>query len=45
MKRAKIKRLIFLCEIVPFLLEGINEEEFLQKATPEKWSKKEILGY
>lgn len=40
-----IDRLQFLCETIPALLLQLSEEDFLHKAAPEKWSKKEILGH
>ena len=40
-----IERLRRLCEIIPPLLEQISDPEFLSKPSPEKWSKKEILGH
>ncbi|HEY0670249.1 MAG TPA: DinB family protein [Sphingobacteriaceae bacterium] len=40
-----IDRLESLCETVPTLLRKISEADFSFKPTPEKWSKKEILGH
>ena len=40
-----IERLRRLCEIIPPLLEQISDPEFLSKPSPEKWSKKEIIGH
>lgn len=40
-----IERLAWLLEIMPGLLEAIPEDEFSTRPTPEKWSKKEILGH
>ena len=40
-----IERLRLLCEIIPPLLERITDSEFSFKPSPEKWSKKEILGH
>ncbi|WP_257669810.1 DinB family protein [Parapedobacter tibetensis] len=40
-----INRLEYLCDIIPQLLHEISEEEFSTKPSPEKWSKKEILGH
>lgn len=42
---APIKRLQFLCEVIPVKLNGLSEEEFSKKTLPEKWSKKEVLGH
>lgn len=39
------KRLIYLIETIPDLLNKLTEEEFAFKLQPEKWSKKEILGH
>lgn len=38
-------RLRLLCEIIPDLLKGIDEQTFSYKPQPGKWSKKEILGH
>jgi hypothetical protein len=40
-----IQRLQYLLEHIPALLTNIREEEFSFKPSPEKWSKKEILGH
>lgn len=40
-----IERFNYLCEIIPALLNEINEVTFSEKPTAEKWSKKEILGH
>jgi len=40
-----IQRLQYLCEIIPPLLANIDEQTFSFKPSPEKWSKKEILGH
>ena len=40
-----IKRLEFLCEEITPLLLSINEEDFSEKPSSTKWSKKEILGH
>ena len=40
-----VERLQYLCSIIPALLQQITEVEFTYKSTPEKWSKKEILGH
>jgi hypothetical protein len=40
-----IKKLQYLCEIVPELLLKIDEKTFSKKTTPEKWSKKQVLGH
>lgn len=40
-----IKSLKFICDSIPPMLENISEEEFSKKTSPEKWSKKEILGH
>ncbi|OJV14465.1 MAG: hypothetical protein BGO21_17230 [Dyadobacter sp. 50-39] len=40
-----IDRLTWLCEYIPALIGAIPEAELAGKSTPEKWSKKEILGH
>ena len=40
-----LKRLNDLVRIIPPLLSSITEKDFSFKASPEKWSKKEILGH
>lgn len=40
-----LERLRYLCKIIPNLLMNIDEIEFSRKPSPEKWSKKEILGH
>jgi hypothetical protein len=40
-----LQRLQFLCDTMPVLLRKISEPEFSHKPSPEKWSKKEILGH
>lgn len=45
MKSQTIKRLEYLCNIIPSLLNGIDDNSFSTKPSPEKWSKKEILGH
>lgn len=40
-----IHRLQYLCDILPGLLRKISEQDFSHKPSPEKWSKKEILGH
>ena len=40
-----IERLKYLCEKLPPILEGIDEETFSSKPSTDKWSKKEILGH
>jgi len=40
-----LKRLKYLCDIIPPLLENISEKEFHEKPDPAKWSKKQILGH
>jgi len=40
-----IERLQFLCETIPALLNKIDEKNFTTKPSPEKWSKKEIIGH
>lgn len=40
-----IKKLTARCIEFPELLNGISELKFLIKPSPEKWSKKEILGH
>ena len=45
MIKSSIQRLKYLCDVIPDLLHNIPENEFTQKSSPEKWSKKEILGH
>ncbi|HEX9653984.1 MAG TPA: DinB family protein [bacterium] len=40
-----VQRLQFLCATIPALLRKISDEEFSEKPSPDKWSKKEILGH
>jgi hypothetical protein len=45
MVQQSIKRLEYLCEIIPELLSEFNESDFSKRPHPDKWSKKEILGH
>lgn len=40
-----IKRLKYLCNVIPPLLKPIEDDIFSAKPLPNKWSKKEILGH
>lgn len=40
-----LKRLAYLCNIIPPLLYNLTEEQFTYKTVPNKWSKKEIIGH
>ena len=40
-----IKRLAFLCNVVPTLLKNIGEPAFSSIPAPGKWSKKQIIGH
>ena len=40
-----VKRLEYLCTIIPQLLTEIGEPNFSLKVAPEKWSKKELIGH
>ena len=40
-----IQKFETICKTVPDLLHNISETEYSFKSTPEKWSKKEILGH
>src|SRR5215831_7358833 len=40
-----IVRLQYLCDTIPLLLKAIPEQDFSNKPSPKKWSKKEILGH
>ena len=40
-----IERLKYLCKTLPPALEGVDDETFSSKPSPDKWSKKEILGH
>ena len=40
-----VKRLEYLCTIIPQLLTEIGEPAFSLKVVPQKWSKKEIIGH
>jgi len=42
---ASLDRLQYLIETIPSKLIRISQQEFNQKLTPDKWSKKEILGH
>jgi hypothetical protein len=45
MVEASLERLSHLIAVIPTILHGISEEEFACKQSPDKWSKKEILGH
>jgi hypothetical protein len=45
MKKQYLERLDKLIKIIPDLLIQINKNEFDLKPSPDKWSKKEILGH
>lgn len=38
-------RLLYLCDTIPTKLKAISEAEFYHKPTPDKWSKKEVMGH
>ena len=40
-----VERLRFLCDIIPDLLNQIDDNVFSDKEQNNKWSKKEILGH
>ncbi len=40
-----IQRLEYLCEHIPPLISAIPDNDFSNKQSPEKWSRKEILGH
>ena len=40
-----VDRLENLCKTMPTLLHNISDAEFNYKPTPDKWSKKQILGH
>ena len=40
-----IKRLEYLCDVIPQLLATIDAQSFSLKSNPDKWSKKEIIGH
>lgn len=40
-----ITRLSYLCQVTPPLLLAIEEAEFSAKPSPNKWSKKQIVGH
>jgi len=40
-----IERLAILVDIIPQKLSTINDVDFSKKSSPDKWSKKEILGH
>lgn len=40
-----LHRLETLCELIPPLLLGIDDADFTEKPSPQKWSKQEILGH
>lgn len=45
MTQTAIERLEFLTSSIPQQLKAIDDRIFNHKASPEKWSKKEILGH
>ena len=45
MIQQSINRLQHLCDSLPSLLSNIGEPAFSSKPSPEKWSKKEVLGH
>jgi hypothetical protein len=45
MIETSLERLQYLIAIIPTILNGIDEKEFARKLSPDKWSKKEILGH
>jgi hypothetical protein len=45
MIQISLQRLTYLCETVPKKLLLIKHEEFSFKPSPQKWSKKEIIGH
>ncbi len=40
-----IQRLIYLTDTIPAILNNIGDEELTLKTSPEKWSKKQIIGH
>jgi hypothetical protein len=40
-----LKRLVFIIDKVPSILTQISEEKMSEKPSPNKWSKKEIIGH
>lgn len=40
-----INRLEYLCKTIPALLTSIDNDTFSEKVSPDKWSKKEIIGH
>ena len=40
-----IRRLEYLCGVIPPLLYEIDEQSFSLKPKPDKWSRKEIIGH
>lgn len=40
-----LKRLRYLCDIIPSLLSSLDEALFSARPVPGKWSKKEIIGH
>ncbi|MDX1935962.1 MAG: DinB family protein [Flavihumibacter sp.] len=40
-----INRLEYLCNTIPALLTSIHNDTFSEKVSPDKWSKKEIIGH
>ena len=45
MPTTSIKRLQFLCDTLPDLMNQMDDATFSKKDDPNKWSKKEILGH
>lgn len=40
-----LQRLVFIIDKVPSILTQISEEKMSEKPSPNKWSKKEIIGH
>lgn len=39
------QRMLFLCDIIPGIINKLSEEQLTSRPAPGKWSKKEILGH
>lgn len=44
-QRQKAAQLHHICQVVPPIIQAIDDNVFIKKSAPNKWSKKEILGH
>lgn len=45
MLSSSLSRLRYLCEMIPEVLVAFDDSEWAIQASPEKWTKKQILGH